>query len=104
MTEVIRGLRVYKDKMLQNLESSRGMVFSQGLLLRLIEKGLTREEAYKMVQDCAKQVWDENRNFKEVVLKDRAIAKHLNKKEISTVFDYAYHTKHMGEIFERLGI
>jgi adenylosuccinate lyase len=104
MTNVISGLQVYKDKMLENLEISRGMVFSQGLLLRLVEKGLTREEAYKMVQNCAKQVWDEGKVFKQVAVQDRAIKKHLTKKEIEAVFDYSYHTKHMNEIFKRVGI
>ena len=103
-THVIKNLRVYKEKMLENLEASRGMVFSQGLLLRLIEKGLTREEAYKLVQNCAKRVWDDGLNFREVVLADRGIKKRLSEKEIKSVFDFAYHTKHMAEVFKRLGI
>ena len=90
--------------MLQNLEGSRGMVFSQGLLLRLIEKGLTREKAYALVQRCAKRVWEEGFTLREAVLEDKQILKYLNPKEIKSVFDYDYHTKHIDHIFKRVGI
>ena len=104
MTEVLKNLKVHKNKMLYNLDLSRGMVFSQGLLLRLIQKGLMREKAYQLVQDCAKQVWDGNRNFREVVMNDRQIRSFLNPKEIESVFHYDYHTKHVNHIFKRVGI
>ncbi len=104
MTEVLKNLKVHKNRMLYNLDLSRGMVFSQGLLLRLIAKGLTREKAYKMVQDCAQQVWDEGRNFRDVVMDDSEIRKYLNPKEIEAVFHYDYHTKHVNHIFKRVGI
>lgn len=104
MTEVLKNLKVHKNKMLYNLDLSRGMVFSQGLLLRLIAKGLTREKAYKMVQDCAQQVWDEGRNFRDVVADDPEIRNYLDLKEIETVFHYDYHTKHVNTIFKRVGI
>ena len=80
------------------------MVFSQGLLLRLIEKGYTREEAYKLVQDSAKRVWDDGLTLREAVLEDKKILARLNRKEIESVFNYAYHTKHVGSVFKRLGI
>ena len=104
MSNVLKNLKVHKDRMLKNLEGSRGMVFSQGLLLRLIEKGCTREEAYKLVQNCAKRVWDEGWSLREAVLEDRKITARLSRKEIGAVFDYNYHTKHMNSIFKRLGI
>lgn len=104
MSNVLKNLKVHKDRMLKNLEGSRGMVFSQGLLLRLIEKGCTREEAYKMVQDCAKKVWDEGWTLREAVLEDKKILARLSKKEIDSVFNYDYHTKHVEQIFKRLGI
>jgi len=81
-TRVVDGLVVYKENMLQNLQKSRGMVFSQGLLLRLIEKGLTREESYKLVQDCAKQVWEsKDTQLKEVVEQNSRITQFLNKED-----------------------
>lgn len=105
MTEVIEKLRIYPEKMLTHLEESRGMVFSQGLLLKLIQKGLMREKAYALIQDAAKKVWEESRvDLKEVVLEDRQIRKFLTLKEINGVFDYRYHTKNVGRIFKRLGI
>ena len=104
MSSVLKHLKVHKDRMLKNLEGSRGMVFSQGLLLRLIEKGSTREEAYKMVQDCAKKVWDEGWTLREAVLEDKKILTRLSRKEIDSVFNYDYHTKHVEQIFNRLGI
>ncbi len=105
MRRVIEGLVVYQDNMIANLEKGRGMVFSQGLLLSLIEKGLTREAAYSIVQDSAKQIWENDHlHLKEVVKNDARIKKYLNEKEIDQVFDFRYHTKHVDEIFKRVGI
>ncbi|OGW81728.1 MAG: adenylosuccinate lyase [Omnitrophica bacterium RIFCSPLOWO2_12_FULL_44_17] len=104
MSNVITKLCVFPDRMLENMEKSRGMVFSQGLLLKLIEKGLTREDSYKRVQNCAKKVWESKDVFREVVLKDKEIVNFLGRKEIEAVFNYDYHTRHVNEIFKRLGI
>lgn len=104
MVTVIKNLKIHKDRMLKNLEGSRGMVFSQGLLLKLIEKGLTREEAYKLVQASAKKVWDHGVTLREAILKDPKISKYLSRKEIDSVFNYDYHTKHVGHIFKRVKI
>lgn len=104
MTTVIKHLKIHKDRMLKNLEGSRGMVFSQGLLLKLIEKGLTREQAYKLVQGCAKKVWDEQKNLRAAVLEEPKILKYLSHKEIDSVFNYDYHTKHVKDIFKRVNI
>jgi adenylosuccinate lyase len=104
MTRVIRNIKVRKDRMIKNLEEGRGMVFSQGLLLKLIEKGCTREEAYGYVQSAAKKVWDNETTLGQAVRQDRNILKYLNEKEIRSTFDYQYHTKHVNQIFERVGI
>ncbi len=105
MTEVIAKLRVYPEQMRANLEKSRGMVFSQGLLLKLIQKGLTREKAYQLIQDAARKVWEDSRmDLKEAVLEDSRIRRYLSEKEIESVFDYRYHTKNVRQIFRRLGI
>ncbi|MBI4388239.1 MAG: adenylosuccinate lyase [Candidatus Omnitrophica bacterium] len=102
---IIDHLVVYKENMRANLEKGRGMVFSQGLLLRLIEKGLTREEAYKIVQDNAKRVWENEKvQLKEIVKKDPKVKKYLTPKEIDEVFDYHYHTKHVNHILKRVGV
>ncbi len=106
MQTVIKNLVVLKDNMKTNLEKSRGMVFSQGLLLKLVQKNLTREDAYKMVQDAAKKIWEsgDKATLKEIVLKDGPIKKHLSDREIREVFDYGYHLKNVGKIFKRVGI
>ncbi len=105
MQSVIKNLVVMKDNMKLNLEKSRGMVFSQGLLLRLVQKDLTREDAYKMVQDAAKKIWESGGvQLKDVVLKDSEIRKHLSDREIKEVFDYDYHVKNVDKIFKRVGI
>ncbi|PIW65251.1 MAG: adenylosuccinate lyase [Candidatus Omnitrophica bacterium CG12_big_fil_rev_8_21_14_0_65_45_16] len=105
MRRIIESLSVFPKQMRDNLEKSRGMVFSQGLLLKLIQKGLTREKAYKLVQNCAKQIWEnQTAQLKDVVKADQTIGRHLSEQEIDDVFDYAYHTKHVKDIFKRLGI
>ncbi len=104
MQSVIKNLVVFEDNMKANLEKSRGMVFSQGLLLKLVKKDLTREDAYKLVQDCAKKVWEDGVTLKEAVLADGKIGKYLSKSEIVEVFDYRYHVKNVDKIFKRVGI
>jgi adenylosuccinate lyase len=105
MQNVIENLVVNKDRMLKNLESSRGMVFSQSLLLELVEKGLTREEGYKLVQDAAKKLWeDEKLYLEQVVLKDEKILKVLTPQEIRSVFSYDRHLKNVSVILRRTGI
>ncbi len=104
MQTVIKNLLVLDENMMANLEKSRGMVFSQGLLLKLVQKNLTREEGYKLVQDAAKKVWEDNAKLKDVVLKDPKILKHLSPKEINEVFNYEYHLKNVDKIFKRTGL
>ena len=104
MIDVVKNLKVHEKRMIENLEGSRGMVFSQGLLLKLIEKKCTREEAYKMVQDCAKAVWDNGLTLKDAVKESKLIRAKLSTKEIDSVFNYEYHTKNVNEIFKRVGI
>lgn len=104
MTDVVDHLLVYKDNMIANLEKSRGMVFSQGLLLALIRKGLDRDRAYRMVQRCAREVWENGRSLKEAVRRDPEIPKWLAAGEIEEVFDYQYHVKNVQTIFKRIGI
>ena len=105
MQNVIENLVVNKDRMLQNLALSRGMVFSQGLLLNLVEKGLTREDGYKLVQDAAKKIWEnEKLTLEEVVLGDKAILNVLTPQEIKAAFSYERHLKNVPVILRRAGI
>ncbi len=105
MQNVIDNLVVNKDRMIKNLEASRGMVFSQGLLLKLVQKGLTREAGYKLVQDAAQKLWgNDNLKLSDVVLSDAAILKILTPSEIRSAFSYERHIKNVSEILKRAGI
>ena len=105
MQTVIKNLVVLKDNMMTNLGKTKGMVFSQGLLLKLVSKGLTREEAYKRVQDATAKVWENGKSsFEEVALKDPQLTKVLSQREIKDVFSYEYHLKNVDAIFKRAGI
>ena len=103
-TSVIKGLRVYPENMRGNIELSQGLVFSQRVLIALINKGLTREEAYKMVQDNTMKAWGEKKGLLSLLEADRRVTAHLKKSELNSIFDYGYYLKHVDEVFERLGL
>ena len=102
MTGLIRDLVVYPDNMKENLNKLKGLIFSQGLLLALTEKGIIRENAYQIVQRNAMKVWRENKDFKELLLKDRDVTACLSKKEIDSCFDLSHHIKNVEYIFKRV--
>ncbi|MDH5782018.1 MAG: adenylosuccinate lyase, partial [Dehalococcoidia bacterium] len=103
-TSIMKGLKVYPENMRRNIELTQGLVFSQRVLIALIDKGLTREEAYKMVQDSAMKAWEEKKDFLGLLKADRRITAHLSKAELNSLFDYGYYLKHVDEVFERLGL
>ncbi len=103
-TRIIEGLNVFPDRMQANIESSRGLVFSQRALLELVEKGLAREGAYKIVQTCASRAWDEGRDFRDLLRSDRTVAAYLTPEELESLFDYSYYTRYIDDIFMRLGL
>jgi len=103
-TPVMRGLKVYPENMRRNIELTQGVIFSQRVLLALIDKGLTREEAYKMVQDNAMKAWEEKKSFLSLLEADSRITSHLSKQELKSLFDYDYYLKHVDNVFERLGL
>jgi adenylosuccinate lyase len=103
-TSIMKGLRVYPENMRRNIELSQGLVFSQRVLIALINKGLTREEAYKMVQGHAMKAWGEKKDFLSLLEADRRVTAHLSKRELNSLFDYEYYLKHVDEVFERLGL
>ncbi len=101
---VIEKLMVYPENMKENMEKTHGLVFSQRLLLMLIEKGLSREAAYDRVQPLAMQAWEEKRAFRELVEADTTIQNNLSPEEIESAFDLNYHTRRVDEIFQRAGL
>lgn len=103
MKEVISGLRVYPENMMENIWKTRGLIFSQRTLLALIDKGLSRHEAYKLVQKNAMLVWkDKSKNLKDLLLSDPEVMAKFSKKEIEALFGLDYHLKHVGTIFKRV--
>jgi len=99
---IIRDLNVYTDNMRRNLELTRGLVFSQRVLLALINKGLNREEAYKFVQKNAMKAWPGKESFLNLLEADKQILAHLSKSELESLFDYNYYLKYVDAIYERL--
>jgi adenylosuccinate lyase len=98
-TWLVEGLRVFPERMLRNLESSHGLFFSQRLLLALVDSGLGRDEAYRLVQAHAMRAWEEEQDFRELARADAAIAGRVDPE---AVFDLSAYTRHLDTIFERL--
>jgi len=103
-TSIVKGLKVYPENMRRNIELTQGVIFSQRVLLVLIDKGLIREEAYKIVQDNAMKAWEKRKTFLSLLEADKRITHHLRKKELKSLFDYGYYLKYVDEVFERLGL
>ena len=103
-TYIMKGLQVYPEHMKENLEVTRGLVFSQRVLTALIEKGLSRQEAYKMVQRNSMESWKERTSFLGLLQADPEVGKHLSQSELEGLFDYQFFLRHVDEVFERLGL
>jgi adenylosuccinate lyase len=103
-TFVMRGLQVYPERMRENLERSQGLVFSQRVLLALIEKGLSRQQAYELVQRNAMRAWKERTLFLELLCQDAEVIGHISSDEIASLFDYGYYLRYVGDSFRRLGL
>ena len=102
--KVMVGLVVFPQNMRKNIEKSGGLIFSQKLLLALTDKGLTREEAYRIVQTAAMKARASGRNLKEETLASRDALKHLSQEEINKIFDIRSHLKNVDVIFRRFGL
>ncbi len=103
-TTVMRGLLVYPERMRENVEASYGLPFSQRVLLALIDKGLSRQDAYKIVQRSAMQSWKGRRPFRELLDADAEVTSRLSPSELDELFDYSYYTRYVDESFRRLGL
>ncbi|SHF33084.1 adenylosuccinate lyase [Desulfofundulus australicus DSM 11792] len=104
MTAIMKNLLVYPEKMRRNLERTHGLLFSQRVLLALVEKGLSRERAYELVQRNAMRSWREGVSFKELLMEDADIASVLTSREIESLFNYDYHLRHVDDIYRRFGL
>jgi adenylosuccinate lyase len=101
-TSLIDGLVVHPDRMLQNLQLTRGLIFSGQLLLALTQKGVSRETAYEWVQRNAMKVWDENEDFQGLLKRDLDITSHLSAAEIDGVFTFDTYLRNVDTIFHRV--
>lgn len=104
-TAIVKDLVVYPDNMRRNLDVFGGVIFSQAVLLKLVEKGLTREDAYSLVQQNAMSVWNQSgKSFKEALLADDRVMDKLSAKEVESCLDPESYLRNVGKVFERLGI
>jgi adenylosuccinate lyase len=101
-TNVIDGMRVDQDRMRENLELTHGAIFSQTVLTALVEAGLSRDDAYRIVQRNAQRAWDEGRSFQALLEQEPAVTERLDSAALSELFDYRRFLRYVGEIFERL--
>jgi len=102
MIKLVENLLIYPENMIKNLEITRGLVFSQTVLLKLVNSGISREDAYKFVQRNAMTVWaDQSKNLKDELLADEEIKKYIPGSEIEEIFDYDKMLKNVDHIFAR---
>ncbi|OCL28478.1 adenylosuccinate lyase [Orenia metallireducens] len=103
-TDVVDNLAVYEENMEANLAKTKGLIFSQKVMLSLVDKGLLRDDAYAIVQRNALKAWNSEKTFKELLLADSELMEHMNKEEVEQIFDYSYHLKNIDVIYQRLGL
>ena len=101
---VMRDLVVYPDRMKQNMDATKGLFFSQRVLLALIDKGLGREDAYKIAQRNSSRVLDEGVSFREALEADAEVGERLTPEEIDDLFDHSYFVRYVDDTFERAGL
>lgn len=101
---IVKNLTVYPENMKRNMDRTLGLIYSQRVLLALIDKGLVREEAYDTVQPRAMEAWEKQVPFRSLIDQDEKITSLLSKEEIDDCFDYNHHLKHVDTIFDRLGL
>jgi adenylosuccinate lyase len=102
LTSLIENLIVYPETMKANLGRMGGLIFSETILLLLTRKGLSREEAYAVVQKNAMRVWEKGEDFKSLLSQDEGIQRLLTRQELDGVFDLRSHLKHVDDIFRRV--
>jgi adenylosuccinate lyase len=100
---IMKGLQVYPENMRRNLEVTRGLVFSQRVMLALIEKGLSRQRAYDIVQRNSMTAWREKRSLLSVLENDPDVTTKLSRDEMRRIFDYSFFVRHVDDSFRRLG-
>jgi adenylosuccinate lyase len=103
-TGVLRGLRVDAGRMRANVDLTGGLIFSQQVLLALVEAGMDRQEAYKVVQDAAMRGWAEGGSFRALLASDPRVTAALAPGQLDRLFDLSYHLQHVDTAYTRLGL
>lgn len=101
---ILTNLDVFPERMLENMNVTHGLIYSQRVLLKLVEKGFSREEAYDLVQPKTAEAWDHGADFKTLLAEDPKVMAKLTAADLDDAFDYHWHLKRVNEIFERLGL
>lgn len=101
---IVKNLTVFPDRMKENMEKTYGLIFSQRVLLTLIDEGMVREEAYDLVQPKAMDAWERGVPFRDLIEADEKITSVLSKEQLEACFDYTHHLKNVDRIFERIGL
>lgn len=101
---IIKNLTVFPENMKKNMEKTFGLIYSGRVLLKLIDTGMSREEAYDLVQPKTAQSWDEQIAFRPLLESDERITSRLTKADLDNAFDYNWHLKHVDDIFKRVGL
>ncbi len=104
MTEIVSGWKVYPDRMLANLNATFGAIFSQRLLLALVESGMDRQQAYRVVQHSAHEAWDSGTHLRVLLRDNSEVRSRLTDEQIDDAFDVSHHLKHIDATFRRLGL
>lgn len=104
MARIVENLVVYPENMRRNMDRTFGLYNSQRLLLKLVDTGMSREEAYDLVQPRAMQAWEEQRPFREIVEENEAITSRLSAEDIEDTFDVNYHLRNVDQVFDRVGL
>jgi adenylosuccinate lyase len=103
-SNIVKNLTVFPENMKRNMDSTLGLIYSQRVLLALIDKGMAREAAYDTVQPCAMQAWENQTHFRQIVEANETITSQLSKEELDDCFDYNHHLQQVDMIFNRLGL
>jgi adenylosuccinate lyase len=103
-SSLIEKLLVYPAHMRENLEKTKGLIFSQTLLLALVAKGMSREDAYRVVQDLSMECWKTGAQFRDLVVKDSTVQKTLDPKSVDACFDLKVHLRNVDPVFKRAGL
>ena len=103
-TGIVQGMTVFPDRMIANIESTRGLLFSQRVMLSLVNAGMSRDEAYKLAQSYAAKTWDEGADFRELIKNDTKVKELIEPSSLEELFDYTFYTQCVDALYERVGL